>query len=118
MRASPRKTSPSAVPSSTNIGVFLFICIIILLCFSILLIFTQSPLLHIIVCVITIIVYSLYLIYDTQLIMGGKVHNLVNLKRYELDMDDYIIGALLLYVDIIVLFLELLKLLLLLFGEK
>ena len=47
------------------------------------------------------ILYGLYLIYDTQLIVGGK--------RVELSVDDYIIGAMMLYVDIIVLFLRILK---------
>jgi hypothetical protein len=57
----------------------------------------QSPLLHLIYITISIIVYGLYLIYDTQLIMGGR--------QNELDIDDYIIAALMIYVDIIVLFL-------------
>ena len=43
---------------------------------------------------------SFYIIYDTQLIAGGK--------RFEITMDDYIIGALILYIDIIRLFLYIL----------
>ena len=54
-------------------------------------------------CVIWAIIYGLYLVYDTQLIAGGK--------RFELSMDDYIIGALILYIDIVGLFLKLLQLL-------
>merc|ERR1712013_878052 len=50
--------------------------------------------------------YGLYLIYDTQRIAGGRKH--------QLSIDDYIVGALLLYVDIMMLFLELLKL----FGDR
>ena len=57
-------------------------------------------------CIIGLIVYSIYLIVDTQLMMGN-----FGLK-YEID--DYIIVALNLYLDIINLFLYLLKL----FGEK
>ena len=49
-----------------------------------------------------ILCYGLFLIYDTQLIAGGK--------KYELGYDDYVIGSLLLYVDIIMLFVELLRL--------
>ena len=49
-----------------------------------------------------VVVYGLYLIYDTQLIAGGKNH--------ELSHDDYIVGALLIYVDIMMLFVELLRL--------
>ena len=46
------------------------------------------------------------MIYDTQLIAGGKKH--------QLSMDDYIVGPLLLYIDIMMLFLELIKL----FGDR
>jgi hypothetical protein len=43
--------------------------------------------------IIGIIIYSFYLIYDTQLLWGGK--------RYSLGPDDYVIAALLIYIDII-----------------
>ena len=55
---------------------------------------------------ISLIFYALYLIYDTQLIAGGRSH--------ELSLDDYVIGTLILYVDIMMIFLELLRL----FGNK
>ena len=65
---------------------------------------------HIILDVCVGILYGFYLVYDTQLIMGGK--------SYEISMDDYIFGkislilaAVMLYIDIIQLFLEILKLL-------
>ena len=61
---------------------------------------------HPVVSTVLVIIYGLYLVYDTQLIMGGKSH--------QLSIDDYVIGALLLYVDIMMIFLELLKL----FGSK
>ena len=48
-----------------------------------------------------VILYGLFLIIDTQLIIGGK--------RHELTIDDYVVGALILYIDIIMIFLELLK---------
>ena len=50
-----------------------------------------------------VIIYGLFLLIDTQLIVGGK--------RHELSIDDYIIGALILYLDIIMIFLHLLKIL-------
>ena len=58
--------------------------------------------------IITIIVMILgiYIIIDTQMIVGKG--------RWSLSMDDYIIGAMLLYVDIITVFLYLLAL----FGKK
>ena len=61
---------------------------------------------HPFVSAILVVFYGLYLIYDTQLIAGGKQH--------QLGYDDYIIGALLLYIDIMMLFLELLRL----FGKR
>ena len=48
-----------------------------------------------------VLVYGLFLLIDTQLVVGGK--------RHELRIDDYIVGALILYLDIIMIFLELLK---------
>ena len=53
------------------------------------------------ICGIAVMIFSFYLIYDTQLIMGGK--------RYEIDIDDYILGAIILYTDIITIFIYLLK---------
>ena len=53
-----------------------------------------------------VVVFGLYTVYDTQLIAGGKSHSL--------DFDDHILAALLLYVDILMLLLEFLKL----FGGK
>lgn len=45
--------------------------------------------------------YCFYLIIDTQLILGGR--------KNELSLDNYILGAAMLYVDIIQLFLNLLR---------
>lgn len=51
-------------------------------------------------------IYSIYLLVDTQMILGNKE------KRIELD--NYILGATILYMDIISLFLKLLRIL----GKK
>ena len=48
---------------------------------------------NIMYCCFGVILFGLYLVFDTQLIMGGK--------KYEFDYDDYIWGALMLYIDII-----------------
>jgi len=50
------------------------------------------------------LLFSFYLVYDTQLIAGGK-H-----LQYRLSIDEYVFGALALYIDIIQLFLYLLEL--------
>jgi len=57
---------------------------------------------HPLVASILVMVYGLYLVFDIQLIAGGRSH--------EISLDDYVLGALLIYVDIMMIFLELLKL--------
>lgn len=49
------------------------------------------------------LLYGIYIIYDTQLIIGGK--------RGVLEIDEYIFASMMLYLDIIALFLKVLKLL-------
>lgn len=66
--------------------------------------------LYILYTTLGVIVYGFYLVYDTQLIMGGK--------EEEIDLDDYIIGAIMIYLDIIIIFLKLLTLLKELFGSS
>ena len=62
--------------------------------------------LHTFYCMMGVVIYSIYLVVDTQLIMGGK--------RYEIEIDDYILGAIILYTDVVMLFLYLLQL----FGKR
>lgn len=61
---------------------------------------------HMILAGFCVILFSFYLLFDTQLIMGGK--------RYEIEIDDYILGAIILYSDIITIFIYLLRI----FGGK
>ena len=49
-----------------------------------------------------VLLYSLFLIIDTIMICGGG--GLSGDKFGEISMDDYVIGALILYMDIIMLF--------------
>lgn len=57
-----------------------------------------SKLLFQIICFVVIILTSIYIIFDTKMIM------------HKLELDEYIIGALMLYVDIVQLFMWLLSL--------
>jgi FtsH-binding integral membrane protein len=50
-----------------------------------------------------VLLFSIYLVIDTQMIMGGK--------SVELRVDEYTLAALLLYIDIIQIFLYILQLL-------
>jgi len=54
-------------------------------------------------CVLGVILFGMYLIFDTQLIMGGGHH--------QLDPEDYVLGAIMLYLDILNLFLFILRIL-------
>ena len=63
----------------------------------------QSDVLYIVYISLGIVVYGFYLLIDTQLICGGHT--------WKLSEDDYIIGALILYIDIIILFVKILELL-------
>jgi FtsH-binding integral membrane protein len=51
-------------------------------------------------------IYSVYILIDTQQILGGK--------NKELTLDDYVLGSIIIYTDIISLFLKLLQIL----GKK
>jgi len=53
-------------------------------------------------------IYMIYILVDTQLIMGGQK------GRVKLSLDDYISGAIMLYIDIVGLFIKLLQIL----GKK
>jgi FtsH-binding integral membrane protein len=53
--------------------------------------------------------FSLFIVYDTQRVIGGK-HRIAD----QIDRKDWALGSVTLYLDIITLFLELLRL----FGQK
>lgn len=57
------------------------------------------------------VLFSFYIVYDTQLIVGGK-HGAA--RQNQMSIDDYCMAAIMLYMDIIQLFLHLLQL----FGER
>ena len=52
------------------------------------------------------VIYGLFLIFDTQMVLGKG--------QYSLSVDDYVVGAMIIYMDIMMLFLELLKI----FGDR
>jgi FtsH-binding integral membrane protein len=65
--------------------------------------FTNNKFFHILICVVAICLFGVYIIYDTQLILGHKENSI--------DLDDYILGAFMLYTDVVNLFLQMLQLL-------
>lgn len=87
---------------TTKIGIFV-VAFVSLFMFGILMIFFWSVWLYVLYGWIAVILFSIFIIYDTQIIAGGRYG--------ELTYDDYVIGSLLLYIDIIGLFMYLLSLL-------
>jgi FtsH-binding integral membrane protein len=62
-----------------------------------------APAMQTFYCSLGIFVFGLYLIIDTQMVMGNR--------SFAISMDDYVVAALLIYIDIIQLFLYILTLL-------
>ncbi len=91
----------------TFLGGLLFVCCSIILFLGILFLISgfnnkYLSLAYTFYCILCVLLYSIFLIYDTQLILGkfGR----------EFDIDDYIIAALMIYIDIIHIFINILKL--------
>ena len=66
----------------------------------------RSPFMNLLTSIALSIVYMIYLLVDIQLVMGGK--------RNGLSLDNYVMGAMMIYVDIISLFIKILRIL----GKK
>ena len=92
--------TPTDFTIKWGIVIVILIAMLMLGIFSL---FVWSPFLNNLYCALGVIVFGIYLVIDTQLIVGGR--------RLELSMDDYVAGALILYLDIIQIFLYLLQLL-------
>lgn len=87
----------------TTLGGILFCCCVGIILLSIFGLFTSNKFLHVLISALSVILFSIYLIYDTQRLLGRH--------SYSIGYDDYIIGALMIYLDIIIIFIEILKLL-------
>jgi len=90
----------------TYCGAFLFALVAVLLVASIMAIFIRNRYLQLAISVFAVLLFSMYIVYDTQLIVGNQ--------STKLSVDDYVYAAMMLYIDIIQLFIEILKLL----GDK
>ncbi|KAJ8397305.1 hypothetical protein AAFF_G00441390 [Aldrovandia affinis] len=78
----------------------LFVCLIVLLLFSILCIFIRHRILHIVYASLGALLFTCFLAVDTQLLLGNK--------KLSLSPEEYIFAALNLYTDIIQIFLYIL----------
>lgn len=87
----------------TNLGAFMFALSFSLLFACIFFLFIRSHFLYIILTALVVVLLGIFIIYDTQLIFSGH--------SQQFTIDDYVFAAMVLYIDIIRLFLEILKLL-------
>lgn len=87
---------------TTCMGI-MHVLVVSLLLFGLLMIFMYNSALYLLFCYFAVVVYGIFIVYDTQLIVGGRYR--------ELGYDDYILGALILYIDVIGLFIYLLRIL-------
>jgi FtsH-binding integral membrane protein len=87
---------------TTSYGIIIVLSVAMLVLFIVTL-FTSSPFIYNLYCCIGVVLFGIYLIIDTQMILGGRT--------VELAVDEYFLAAMLLYIDIIQIFLYLLQLL-------
>jgi len=88
----------------TAMGGVLLVALICLMMFGFFaLIFPGNNIVNIVYASLGALIFGIYIVFDTQLMMGGK-------HRYALDPEEYIFASLNLYLDIINLFLFILRL--------
>lgn len=87
----------------TSCAGFLFVAVWALFLFGIMAIFTYNRILNTVYAVLGAILFMAFLAYDTQMLMGGR--------KYELSPEEHIFAALQLYMDIVQIFLFLLRIL-------
>ena len=87
-------------------GPYLFVVIICFMIFGFFAAIFRSNTANIVYACLGVLIFSMYLVYDTQLLVGGK--------KYQLSEEEYVFGALTIYIDVIQIFLYLLEL----FGRR
>ena len=91
-----------ALRTNTSIEVFIAMAFVVYLAMLPLIIISWIVglgALNVLYCALGVILYGLYLIIDTIMICRGK-----GFSGQACDMDDYIIGAMMLYIDIVMMF--------------
>ena len=87
-------------------GALSFVVCLAMLPLCILCLCMRTQFMYSLYCCCGALLYAIYLIIDTILITGGK-----QTSNIKINMDDYIIGALMLYLDIVMLFVYILRIL-------
>lgn len=91
----------------TYMGGLLVILFFVMITGFILQFFIRNRVLEILIASCMVIVFGIYIIYDTQMICGGD-------RAVQFSTDDYMMAAMVLYIDILQMFLELLRI----FGDR
>jgi hypothetical protein len=93
----------------TRFGGCLFVLLIVLILFGIMTIFLRHtfPVLRLVYACLGALLFCFFLVHDTQLMIGGE-------HKYSISPEEYIFAALTLYLDIINIFIYLLRI----FGNK
>jgi len=87
----------------TSKGAYIFAIFMVFFCFGFFMIFFHSRVLQVVYGCIGVLIFSMFLVYDTQMLIGGR--------KYELTEEEYVFGALTIYIDVIQIFLYLLSIL-------
>ncbi|CAD8152438.1 unnamed protein product [Paramecium octaurelia] len=91
-------------------GHFCFVLSMSILVMCIIGLFVRNIWFHLFICTICVIIYGGFMILDTQHIIRDRSNYLT--------IDDYIIAAMLLYIDFVILFLRILEILAIIFGKN
>ena len=76
---------------------------LLLFCFGIVLIFWKNPIAHLVYSCLAGLLFCIYLVFDTQMVLGKG--------KYAYTLDDAYFAAIQLYIDIIEIFLQILRIL-------
>ena len=87
----------------TGWGPYLMVFCLVLLIFGIVCIFWRDPIVQLIYSCLSALLFSVYLVFDTQLVLGKG--------EYSYTLDDAYLAAIQLYIDIMELFLHILRIL-------
>lgn len=87
----------------TGCGPYLFVISLVLLIFGFTLIFWKNEVAHLIYACLSGLLFCVYLVFDTQLVLGKG--------EYSYTLDDAYLAAIQLYIDIIQIFLQLVRIL-------
>lgn len=96
-----------AIFSRNDLNMLLGVAVILLFSFcgfGFLCLFTFNPIMYQLYCAIAVAIVGILLIIETKMIIGGQ-------KSIQIPMDDYVLGSLILYIDIMRLFMLILQLL-------